>query len=125
MAQKTVVVCDDNATLLMLMKQLLTKQGFNVLTAGDGVEGLDLVRSLQPDLLLLDLHMPEKDGFAVLEEMKSLTGKRPYTLVVSALEGKEKRAQAAALGAHEVWSKPFNAAELMSRVEALVAEGLI
>jgi DNA-binding response OmpR family regulator len=124
MHNKTAVICDDHATLVMLIKHLLTKQGFKVLTAGDGGEGLELVRSNGPELLLLDLNMPSTDGLEVLKGLKTVA-KKPYTIVVSGHEGQEKRDEASSLGAHEVWRKPFNAAELMARIDALVQQGLI
>jgi len=123
--KRMIVICDDNAALAALMQHLLRKQGFSVLTAGDGSEGLDLLRATAPDLLLLDLAMPGTDGLAVLEAMRALEGKRPYTIVISGQEGKDARERATELGAKEVWKKPFNAAELISRIGALIAQGAI
>ena len=124
-SKKMIVICDDNAALASLMQHLLRKQGFSVHTAGDGDAGLELVRSSAPDLLLLDLAMPGTDGLVMLEKLQELKSKRPYTIVISGQEGKEKRERAAALGSHEVWKKPFNAAELIARIEALIAQGKI
>ena len=123
--RRAIVVCDDNAALAALMQHLLRKQGFSVATAGDGAEGLDLVRSIAPDLLLLDLAMPGVDGLSVLEALKDLEGKRPYTIVITGQETREARERASALGSREVWKKPFNAAVLISRIETLIAEGAI
>ena len=124
-AKRMIVICDDNAALAALMQHLLRKHGFSVLTAGDGSEGLELVRATAPDLLLLDLAMPGTDGLAVLDAMSRLEGKRPYTIVVSGQEGKDTMARAADLGAKEVWKKPFNAADLIGRIGALIAQGTI
>lgn len=123
--KRMIVICDDNAALAALMQHLLRKQGFSVLTAGDGSEGLDLLRATAPDLLLLDLAMPGTDGLAVLDALRSLECKRPYTIVISGQEGKDVRARASDLGAKEVWKKPFNAADLISRIGALIAQGAI
>lgn len=123
--KRMIVICDDNAALAALMQHLLRKQGFTVMTAGDGGEGLDLVRTTSPDLLLLDLAMPGTDGLAVLAEMGRLESKRPYTIVISGQEGRESREKATALGAQEVWRKPFNAADLIGRIGALIAQGAI
>lgn len=123
--KKVIVVCDDNAALSALMQHLLRKKGFRVMTAGDGSEGLELLRSTAPDLLLLDLAMPGTDGLEVLRTMATLSGKRPYTIVVTGQEGKEAAGQATELGAREVWKKPFNAADLIGRIEGLIAEGAI
>jgi DNA-binding response OmpR family regulator len=121
MDEKTVVICDDNTTFRHLMKQLFERKGFRVRTAGDGDEGLSLIRSYRPDFLLLDLEMPT-DGASVLESLQTLEGKRPYTIVISVYTGAERRRRAAALGAQEFWEKPFNAFDLTSRVRSLAAE---
>ena len=123
--KKMIVICDDNAALVGLMQHLLRKQGFSVMTAGDGTEGLELLRSAPPDLLLLDLAMPGIDGLALLTELRTLATKMPYTIVVSGQEGKDVRERAIALGAKEVWKKPFNAADLIGRIEGLIAQGVI
>lgn len=125
MTKKTIIICDDNDPLAAVMKQVLVKHGYEVMTAGDGREGLDLVRAAKPDLLLLDLEMPALDGLGVLASLKELAGKRPYVIVVSAQEGEDKRRRARDLGAAEVWTKPFNAADLVRRVGDLVGQGLV
>lgn len=125
MSKKTIIICDDNDPLAAVMKQVLFKHGYEVMTAGDGLEGLDLVRAAKPDLLLLDLEMPELDGLGVLSFLKKMEGKRPYVVVVSAHEGAEKRRQAMELGAGEVWTKPFNSSELVARIGTLIDKGLV
>lgn len=122
-SRRTVAVCDDNTPLVQMLKHFLDKKGFEVLTAHDGREGLDLVRANPVDILLLDLEMPALDGFAVLEGMKDASGKRPYTIVISAQENASARERAAALGAREVWRKPFTLADLMARIGALIEKG--
>ncbi len=123
--KKMIVICDDNAALTALMQHLLRKKGFRVQTAGDGRQGLNLLRANPTDFLLLDLAMPGADGLSVLEAMRSMTGKRPYTIVISGQAGNEQRDQAIALGAEEIWKKPFNAAELIGRIEGLISQGKI
>ena len=66
--------------------------------------------------------MPDVDGLSVLESLQSLGGKRPYTLVLSAFDREERKRQARALGADEIWSKPFNAHELITRFLKLAAK---
>ena len=123
--KKMIVICDDNAALAMLMKHLLQKKGFSVQTAGDGDEGLNLLRTTSPDILLLDLAMPGTDGLTVLVAIQGFAGKRPYTIVITGQKGTAGRERAAALGADEVWDKPFNTAELMGRIDGLIAQGKI
>ena len=123
--KKMIVICDDNVALTALMQHLLKKKGFSVLTAEDGREGLDLIRSAVPDLLLLDLAMPGMDGLGVLKELGTITSKRPYTIVITGQEAKDARERTASLGSNEIWRKPFNAGELIVRIEALIAQGVI
>lgn len=124
-SKKMIVICDDNASLAVLMKHLLQKKGFSVMTAGDGGEGLALMRKAAPDILLLDLAMPGVDGLAVLEKMRELEGKRPYTIVISGQKGREGKERAKALASDEVWDKPFNTADLIGRLEGLISRGEI
>ena len=119
----SLIVCDDNPTHLLLMKQIFAKRGFRVWSACGGETGLSLIRAVRPDFLLLDLEMPDVDGLAVLEHLKSLGANRPYTLVLSAFNAEDRRRKAKDLGADEVWSKPFNAHELITRVQSLAQDG--
>lgn len=121
---RSIVICDDNATLTLLLKSLFAKQGFKVWAAADGDEALALLRDENPDVLLLDLAMPARDGLSVLDALHG-TAKRPYTFVLSAHQGEAKRAHASALGAHEVWRKPFDASKLLERVRTLARDGTI
>lgn len=121
--KRLIVICDDNVSLASLMQHLLRKRGFSVQTAEDGREGLALVREASPDILLLDLAMPGTDGLAVLAALRKLPTKPPYTIVISGQEGKDMRDRAAALGSREIWKKPFNAADLIARIDALIAQG--
>ena len=68
---KTVLVVDDDKQLRRLVQSYLTEEGFRVVTAGDGQEALFVARHEKPDLIILDLMMPEMDGFAVIEAMQA------------------------------------------------------
>jgi DNA-binding response OmpR family regulator len=125
MDKKTIIICDDNDPLVGILSQFLRKNGFDVLTASDGGEGLQLARSSSPDLLLLDLEMPGVDGMGVLRGLSDLPGKRPYTVVISAQEQPGRKEAALALGAREFWNKPFSAAMLLERIRGLVSQGQV
>jgi DNA-binding response OmpR family regulator len=120
--KKTIVLCDDQNSLVSLMKSLLVKNGFEVKTAGDGAEGVALVRESRPAVLILDLAMPALDGLGVLRKLKELDCPAPYTLVLTAQHDEAKRKQALELGAREVWTKPFNAADLIKHLQGLAPE---
>lgn len=126
METRTIVVCDDDATLTSILQHILgKKKGFKVMVAGDGEDGWILVRELRPDLLILDLEMPVKGGLAVLRDMNSLPGRHPYTIVLSATESPETQEKAKALGAGEFMTKPFKPADILTRIDHLIESGII
>lgn len=120
---KKAVLCDDDKTTTLILRRLLGKLGFSVFIGNNGDEGLSLVRSEKPQLLVLDLDMPVKNGVAVLEELKNDQAVSPYTIVLSAHESKEEHDQMKNLGAKDFLIKPFNPLDLMKKVEQLVKEG--
>jgi DNA-binding response OmpR family regulator len=120
---KKVVLCDDDKTTTLIVKHLLTKIGFSVTTANNGAEGLARINTETPDLLILDLDMPVKNGIAVLEELKAKSGPAPYIIVMSAHESPEDQKKVLGLGAREMVIKPFKPADLVEKIEGLVKEG--
>lgn len=68
--KKTILIIEDEATLHRALMEFLTEENFNVLSAMDGEEGLELARSKKPDLILLDIILPKKDGYEVLDDLK-------------------------------------------------------
>lgn len=125
MTTKSVVVCDDDQTLITIIRVFLTKQGFQVYSAENGNAAVKMIKSAKPQLLFLDIDMPEKNGFEVLEELRTAGLGKLYKIVISAHEDKASRDRALALGADEVWVKPFNAAKLLTSVDALIKQGKI
>jgi CheY-like chemotaxis protein len=126
MNTKNIVVCDDDSAFVSILKTILgKKQGFNVSVAINGEDGLSLVQQLHPCLFILDFNMPGKDGLSVLQDMKDMPAPRPYTILLSANVRAEVHAQAKALGADEIMIKPFKPADLLSKIDDLVAKGKI
>lgn len=113
---KTVLVVEDDPWIRSLMADLLTGEGYSVVQAADGKAGMDLAEEHNPDVILLDLAMPEKSGLDVLQELKS---SRPTSdipvIVVSAyamlMMGSDARR------ADGVIQKPFDLADLLAQVE--------
>jgi len=121
---KTVLVVDDQPHIVRLIQVNLQKEGFQVATASDGVEGIEAVRRLHPDLVILDVIMPRKDGFEVLREIKSdselaatpvvmLTVKTHNADIVEGLRE----------GAELYLPKPFHPKELVSLVKRVLETG--
>jgi len=117
-----VLVVDDNLANVQLLKTLLERSGLRqVRSASDAVAALDLVRQVDPDVILLDLHMPRTDGYAVLEALaKSPDAEYLPVLVLTADTTKDAAHRALSLGARDFLTKPFDATEVVLRVGNLL-----
>ncbi len=122
MAKKVLAIDDENDALLIL-KTTLTSEGYEVLTATNGMDGLALAEEHIPDLIILDLLMPEMDGFEVLDELKSndTTGQIPV-IVVSGVSEKEKIKDALAEGVDYFIIKPYDYNDLVNKVQQALGE---
>ena len=121
---KKIVVSDDDATLREILQELFLDRGHAVHGASDGEEALPLILREKPDLLILDLNMPLRDGLEVMKELKRHPDlDRMKILIVSGSQNKGDRLLCEALGAHGFIAKPFNCEELVLRVDALLQEG--
>ncbi|GAB4206992.1 MAG: hypothetical protein OHK0022_34640 [Roseiflexaceae bacterium] len=115
----TVLVVDDDAGNRELLERRLRRYGCRVLLAEDGVRALQIVRDAPPDLVLLDIIMPELDGFAVLERLKAdPSAKHIPVVVISADQDLDSVTRCITLGAEDYLSKPFNPVLLKARVGA-------
>ncbi|GID03215.1 response regulator [Pseudomonas sp. 008] len=113
------MIIDDQRPNLDLVDQLLARERLiNVLSSTQPLRTLDLFNSIEPDLVIRDLHMPEFDGFAVLEQLNRRipSGEFLPILVLTADVTRDTRLRALALGAKDFISKPLNALETMLRV---------
>ena len=119
--RRKILVVDDNAGLLDLICFNLKKAGFATGTARDGVEALKKARTIAPDLILLDLMLPELDGFAVCEILRHdpATASIPV-IMITALNSELSRFAGLEAGANEYVTKPFSPRDLVSRVEHLI-----
>lgn len=118
-ATSTILVIEDSADTRQLISSILRHAGYNVIEAEDGVEGFLKASGGYPDLIIMDLALPEMDGVETarrIHEMPKLS--RTPIFVVSAWLTKEVEADVRAAGCVEVFSKPFEVEELLSRVRA-------
>ncbi len=114
-----VLVVDDNRLNRLKLARGLEQQGYDVNTAENGREALEMLRSTSFELLLLDIMMPEMDGFQVLEEMKSDPGLRDIpVIVISALEEMDSVVKCIEMGAEDHMPKPFDPTLLNARIGA-------
>lgn len=121
---KRLVYVEDDAEMIELVRLILGRRGFEVIGAEGGWEGLDIMRREQPDLVLLDLMMPEMDGWEVFQQMKSDEALRHIPVIV--ITAKAQTIDRV-LGLHiakvdDYISKPFSPPELIASVERVLAK---
>jgi DNA-binding response OmpR family regulator len=115
---RTVLIVDDEPMLRNLLSRLLRMEGYEVIEAPDGQVALDMVAAHEPDLVLLDVMMPARDGLDVLGDLRK-TSDVPVILV-SALGEEADRVLGLKMGADDYVVKPFSAAELSARIESVL-----
>jgi len=121
--RKTVLVVDDEINLVRLVQVNLEKAGFAVISAGDGKEALAKIAKEKPDLIVLDVMMPELDGFSVLERLRgnAATVDLPVVMLTARAQD-EDQARGIFTGADVYLTKPFNPNELVAFVKRLLSE---
>src|SRR5712692_2316407 len=119
----SILVVDDIAANRELLLANLEQLGYDVREAKDGIEALEAVEELEPDLILLDVDMPRLDGIAVCERLKAHPVRRLIPIVIlTASNDKATRLRGIAAGADDYLSKPFDAQELLIRTRVLLRE---
>jgi two-component system phosphate regulon response regulator PhoB len=117
----TVLVVDDEADILDLITFNLQRQGLKVLAAGDGLGAVQLARENRPDLIVLDLMRPGKDGFTVFKELRADTRTSQIPVIMLTARGElDDKIAGLELGADDYVTKPFSPKELTLRVQALL-----
>lgn len=114
MSQPTILIVEDEASLRRFLVPILSTQGYPVVTAVSASEGITMARSHNPDLVLLDLGLPDLDGLSVLRELRSWS-RRPV-IIISARSQEREKVRALDEGADDYLTKPFGAAELLARI---------
>lgn len=118
-----VLSIEDDAAMGQFLRAVFTVQGFTFDLATDGRLGLTLARERRPDLVILDLLMPYKDGFEVLRELKEDPVTQPIPIIIlSSSSREEDMVKALNAGADDFVTKPFRARELMARVRKVLGK---
>jgi len=118
MADKNVLIVDDDIKTVDLVKLYLTRDGYGVLTAYDGVEALRLARENRPDLIVLDLMLPDIDGFEVCRILRQESD--VPIIMLTARSTDQDKLTGLGLGADDYVTKPFSPKELVARVQAVL-----
>lgn len=114
--ENKIIVIDDEKAIVDIIKFNLEKEGYKVITAFDGEEGLKMIEEENPDMAILDVMMPKKDGFQVLKELR-VNHDLPV-IMLTAKEEEVDKVLGLELGADDYITKPFSMRELMARVKA-------
>src|SRR2546430_14745296 len=115
---KKILIIEDEATIAQLIRLYLEQANYQVLTAGDGVAGLELHARERPDLVILDLMLPVMDGMEVCRRIRAWAN--TPILMLTARQGEEDRIAGLDLGADDYLVKPFSPREVVSRVKAIL-----
>lgn len=121
MGNNKILAVDDEPNILMSIEFILEMEGYEVHTAGDGEEALEVARKVRPDLILLDINMPRKDGYEVcriLRECDDMVGTKVIMLTAKGQTLEKKKGLE--VGADEYVTKPFSAEELLEKIRTLL-----
>ena len=118
---ETILIVDDDLDILELLKMNLEPEGYNVRTANDGESAVQTACANPPDLILLDVMMPHKDGFQVIEELKNIKDTKNVPVILVTARGQtEDKVLGLDTGADDYITKPFDLREVTARVEAVL-----
>jgi len=118
---RKVIVVDDEATVLALLKKKLTENGFEVITSSGGHEALGTIQAENPDVIILDILMPEMDGYTLLLELKKIENFTvPPVIILTAKSEMEEVFRME--GVKDYLVKPFQTDELIKKLEKIVSE---
>ncbi|MCC6168521.1 MAG: response regulator transcription factor [Caldilineaceae bacterium] len=119
--QQRILVVDDEAAVRTAVQAYLEREGYAVQTAADGPAALAAARAFRPELVILDIMLPQLDGLAVLRELRR--DSEVYVLMLTAKAGEIDKVVGLEMGADDYLTKPFSPRELVSRVKAILRRG--
>ncbi len=123
--EKTILVVDDEEDIRQILSSFLQKEGYECLVAASGEKALTLLKDNDIDLVILDIMMPEMDGFEVLEKLRNDTKtERIPVIMLTGVEGKSKVKEALDKGVTYYITKPFETIDLASKIRVALSEEL-
>src|ERR671922_1783895 len=123
MAANKVLVVDDDLNIQRVLVFTLKQEGFEVHVASDGETGVEMARTILPDLVLMDVAMPKLDGYAATQKIRAQeeSGRRVPIIMLTSEADVEQRVKGLRAGADDDIVKPFHPLELIARIKALLA----
>ena len=120
---KRILIVDDEPNIVISLEFLLAREGYEVAVAGDGEQALAKLRELRPDLVLLDIMLPLKNGFVVCQEIRADPLLAGLKILMLSAKGRDTEVQKGlALGADAYMTKPFATKELVAKLRELLGE---
>jgi len=120
-AGKRILLVDDDAEIVESMRTVLESRGYQILVARDGNQGLVVAEGEEPDLVVLDMMMPKRSGFLVLEKLRRSRPHPMRVIMITANEGSRHKAYAEMLGVDDYIRKPFAMDRLLESVDRLLS----
>ncbi len=118
---KTILIVDDEPNILLSVEFLMKREGFEVRTAEDGQVAIEMLAENRPDLMILDVMMPRKNGFDVCKQVRADPDFKNLPIILLSAKGREVEiAKGLSLGADAYITKPFSTHELVSKVKELL-----
>jgi CheY-like chemotaxis protein len=122
MNRKTILLVDDSATTLMMEQMVLRAQPYNIVTAKNGREAIERAAAEKPDLILLDVVMPEMNGFEACRRIRQHPSTKSTPIIMVTTRGEEQSVETGfESGCSDYITKPINGAELLTKVRGYLA----
>ena len=120
---KYVLIVDDAPNIVLSLEFLMKKEGYEVYSVSNGEEAMEAIAAKTPDLILLDVMMPRKDGYKVCQELRANQDWNDIKIIMLTAKGRDvEREKGLALGADDYVTKPFATQELVRKVKTLLGE---
>lgn len=120
---KSILLVDDEPNIVLSLEFLMKRAGYAVRTATDGDAALEAITEDRPDLILLDVNMPKRDGFEICQLIRSNPGWKDIPIIMLTAKGRDvEREKGLAMGADDYVTKPFATQEVVKKVEAILGK---
>ena len=123
MDRKKILLVDDSSTVLLMEKMILSKSEYDVVTARDGVEGVEKAKNEHPDLILMDVVMPRMDGFEAVRKLREDDATKAIPVIMVTTRGELQSVETGyASGCSDYVTKPINGLELLTKVRSCLGQ---
>jgi len=118
---KRVLIVEDEPNIVESLRFLLEREGLDIVVQSDGAQAIEAVQKAQPDLVILDIMLPNRSGFDILRDLHTLPGTRPKVMMLTAKGQEKDRLTAEEIGVELFMTKPFSNKEIVSNILGLLA----